>query len=380
LILRIAPAAMAASLLAPPLPVFAGPQGPTEGSGARPTSALNPAISFNALVRASWRRADTTEGGEPAEPLAGPGTGVSLEEAEVVFTAGVDPYLKADAIVAVEDASDEGEEGFEVDLEEVYVTGLFLPRGFGLRAGKMFLPFGRHNLLHRHQFPFIDAALVNERAFGREGLNEPAVELSYLLPVGWFSQLVGAVGDGRNGELFAGGRRQDLAFLGHFKNLWDLSAAATLELGASALYGRRGEDASSAVYGLNATYKYRPVRRAIYRAFELQAEWLLRDRDPLSGEGDGEDGEEGIAGDLAGAYVHARWQVARRLWLQGRYDRVEHDGPREDRWSFLVAFVPSDFSALRLEYASLDPLRGDRDHQLLAQLNFTIGSHPAHAY
>ena len=359
----------------------ADPLGPAEsGAGsssssrARASNKLNPAISFNGLLRAAWRKADTDDSSNAA-PLAGPGTGIALEEAELILSASVDPYLKADATIAFEDAAEEGGEGFEIDLEEVYLTLVSLPRGFGLRAGKMFLPFGRHNLLHRHRYPFIQTALVNERLLGREALNEPAVEVSYLLPLPWFSQVIGVIGDGRNDELFEAAEPEDLMYMAHFKNLWDLSESATFELGGSALYGQRGSegDAASRLYGLHTTYKYRPTRHSIYRSLELQGELMYRDRDAIDAEHDD---------DVAtGGYVHARYQVARRWWLQARFGGVDYqDHGDENRWSFLVAFVPSPFSALRLEYATLDSVSGERDHQILTQLNFTIGSHPAHVY
>ena len=73
-------------------------------------------------------------------------------------------------------------------------------------------------------------------------------------------------------------------------------------------------------------------------------------------------------------------QHSRRWWIQGRYDLLGvATGGNDSRLSGLVAFVPSEFSALRLQYSQLDE-DGDIVHQLLLQLNFTVGSHPAHRY
>jgi len=354
---------LAAALSAPP--AHADPPGPPEDSGGstRPSNLLNPAISVNALLLGAWRQSEGSE-----DPLAGPPTGVSLSEAELIFSATVDPYLKADVIAALSDRRGEGE-GHAADIEEAYVTALRLPRGLGLRAGKMLLPFGRHNLLHAHAFPFIQAPLAAEAVFGEEGLNEPGIELSWLLPSRWYSQLSVDVVDGRNHELFAGSRPEALAYLAHWKNLWDLGESATFEAGGSFLYGKSDEalDAASRVSGLNLTYKYRPARRSVYRALEAQVELLRRDRD---------------ADALDGGYAHLRWQAARRWWLQGRYDWVDRQGSAriEHRESALVAFAPSEFSAIRLEYASRRPETGERDHQVLVQLNYSIGPHPAHVY
>ena len=46
-----------------------------------------------------------------------------------------------------------------------------------------------------------------------------------------------------------------------------------------------------------------------------------------------------------------------------------------------LTWVPSEFSAIRLEVAHYDDLQGDADDTLYSiQFNFTIGSHPAHLY
>ena len=148
-------------------------------------------------------------------------------------------------------------------------------------------------------------------------------------------------------------------------------------MGLSALQGKRGPDgdASARVWGGDLTLKHRPLRRAIYHSFELEGEILRSEVDGFGAHADER---------LTGGYLHARWQARRRWWLEGRFDRVERasagSSPEEERWTGLVAFAPSEFSALRLEYATLEPFSGDRDHQLLLQLNFSIGPHPAHTY
>ena len=92
--------------------VTAEPAGPFEssstGDSARGSNRLNPAISLNGLLSASWRSTDTANDANPANPLAGQGTGISLQEVELIASASVDPYLRADVIVAFEDAAAEG--------------------------------------------------------------------------------------------------------------------------------------------------------------------------------------------------------------------------------------------------------------------------------
>jgi predicted component of viral defense system (DUF524 family) len=49
------------------------------------------------------------------------------------------------------------------------------------------------------------------------------------------------------------------------------------------------------------------------------------------------------------------------------------------RASFMLAFVPSEFSALRFQTSYVDTPE-DQFVEYLLQLNFIIGSHPAHNY
>ena len=84
-----------------------------------------------------------------------------------------------------------------------------------------------------------------------------------------------------------------------------------------------------------------------------------------------------------GLYSSLQHQFARRWWIQGRYDLLgvpKFDDGRKHRWSTLLAFVPSEFSAIRLQHSYTSQERGSPVNQLLLQFNYTIGSHPAHQY
>jgi hypothetical protein len=60
-------------------------------------------------------------------------------------------------------------------------------------------------------------------------------------------------------------------------------------------------------------------------------------------------------------------------------------GPRDDRtWrgEALAAYVPSEFSALRLQYGIERAERANASfvHDVFLQVVFSIGPHPVHAY
>jgi hypothetical protein len=336
------------------------------------SSAFNPAISANGLFWGGYSSSPKT-----TNRLTGLDfhNGFNFQEAEFQFTADVDPYWKANLILGLDRVG-------EAELEEGYVTSEELPYGLlpkntSLKLGKFFPFFGKHNPLHAHQFPFIDPPLINQSIFGEEGLKEPGLGLSYLLPSPWFSELAFQALAGENETLFrlASEAKRRGAYLGHWKNFFDLSESATFEVGNSYISGRNsnsGHRLSQAV-GLDLTLKWRPLQKAMERGLIWQSEYLYFSRDSLR--------EPLVRG--GGLYSSLQHQFARRWWIQGRYDLLglpRSDDGRKHRWSTLLAFVPSEFSAIRLQHSYATQERRGALNQLLFQFNFTIGSHPAHQY
>ncbi len=335
-------------------------------------SAFNPAISVNGLFLGGFSSSPRA-----TSRLTGLDfhNGFNFQEAEFQFTADVDPYWRANFILGID-------RNGEAELEEGYVTSEqlpydLLPRNTSLKLGKFFGGFGKHNLLHAHQFPFIDSPLINQSVFGSEGLKEPGAGVSYLLPTPWFSELTfqGLAGENESLFRFSEEAKRRGAYLGHWKNFFDLTDSTTLEVGQSYVAGRNsdaGHRLSQSV-GFDLTMKWRPLQRATERALIWQSEYIYsrqdRDRDSRTRGG--------------GLYSSLQYQFARRWWIQGRYDFVgapKFDDGRKHRWTTLLAFAPSEFSAVRLQHSYTTQERGSPVNQLLLQLNFTIGSHPAHQY
>ncbi len=335
-------------------------------------NSFNPAISVNGLFAGGYSSDPAT-----TRRLSNPDfhNGFNLQEAEFQFTADVDPYWKANFILSVDRAG-------KAEIEEGYVTSEqlpydLLPRDTSLKLGKFFAGFGKHNLLHTHQFPFIDRPLINQTVFGDEGLKEPGLGLSYLLPTSWFSELTFQGLAGENESLFRASEdsKPRGAYLGHWKNFFDVSDSTTLEIGNSYIAGRNsdaGHRLSQAI-GLDLTMKWRPPQQATEKGLIWQNEYIYfsreRDRDPSSKGG--------------GLYSSLQYQFARNWWIQGRYDLLgvpKLDDGRKHRWSTLLALVPSEFSALRLQYSYLTQQQGKSVNEIMLQMNFTIGSHPAHQY
>jgi len=340
------------------------------------SSAFNPAISVNGLFLGGFSSSPRR-----TRELTGLDfhNGFNFQEAELQFTADVDPYWKANFILGVD-------RGGEAELEEGYVTSEELPYGLlpanmSLKLGKFFPFFGKHNLLHAHQFPFIDRPLIHQSVFGDEGLKDPGLGLSYLLPSPWFSELTFQALAGENEALFRfpqeperDARRRG-AYLGHWKNFFDLTDSTTLEVGNSYLAGRNSaaRHKLSQAAGFDLTLKWRPLQKATERGLIWQSEYLYfsqeRGREPSTKGG--------------GLYTSLQYQFARRWWIQGRYDLSgipKFEEGKTRRWSALLAFVLSEFSAIRLQHSYTWVQGSNPLNQIFIQFNFTIGSHPAHQY
>ncbi|CCQ91254.1 conserved exported hypothetical protein [Nitrospina gracilis 3/211] len=333
---------------------------------------FNPAISVNGLFLGQYRSIGNTD------PNNENSTGFKIQEMELQFTANVDTYLRANFRATFE--------GDEVGIEESFIDALLMDR-LALRAGKFYTSFGKHNLLHTHQFPFIDQPLVNETLFGDEGLLEVGVGTSYLVPVPWYSEAILQVVQGDNEIQFNGPLNNDFLYLAHLKNLWDLDEETTLELGGSFATGRNQAGAQSGsgrgrtnLVGGNMTVKWNPAKRSRYKTLIWQTEYIG------SFQQTGTNPVTNVANpDLnrGGMYTMLQYQFQERWWVQGRYDYVGFHQPQhfDDsyRWSGLIGYVPSEFSAIRLQYNYLDQGFSE-EQQVLLQLNFSMGSHPAHTY
>ena len=305
-------------------------------------------------------------GGEPS---------LEMHEAEATFQAVVDPYARADFFFAF------GPEGAEI--EEGFLTFPTLPGGLFMKAGKMRTAFGKVDSMHNHILPWVDRPLVTQNLLGgEEGLGDAGVSLSRLITnPAVFLEATGQVYRGRS-EVFTGSSRKDLTYVGHLRAYRDLGESANLDLGGSIAYGpseteladfSSSPDLDTRLLGIDATFRFRPLRRAIYRRLAVRSElvWSRRETAP------------GDHNDAFGFYASADYQLARR-WFAGV--RVDRSGRLEDPdlvdkgGSVLLTFWPSEFSQLRAQYRHTRFGEGQKANELLLQLLFSIGAHGAHPF
>jgi hypothetical protein len=300
---------------------------------------------------------------------------LAMREAEASFQAVVDPYARADFFMAF------GEEG--VDLEEGYVSFPTLPGGLLLRAGKMRSAFGKVNTFHTHISPWPDRPLVTENLLGgEEGISDAGISVARLVPNPWiFLEATGQVFRGDSGEVFSASRRGDVSYVGHLRGYHDLTEAANVDLGFSVSHGHNAsgvEDGfdvgrfTTNLYGVDATVRWRPLQRSIYRSFVGRSEIVWSRRD-----------QPGGRQDSTGLFVSADYQFGRR-WFTGvrfdRSDRADVSAMRDTGQSLTLTYWPSEFSQVRGQYRRQRYAEGTTANELLLQLQFSIGAHGAHPF
>jgi hypothetical protein len=349
-----APAPQAAAPAAPATPLPA-PQPAAGGSGSK---VFNPDIAVigNVIAAAGSNEID-------------PRPAIALNEAEVSFQAIVDPYARADFFLS---ASPDG-----LEVEEGFITFPTLPGGLLLKAGKLKAQFGKVNTQHAHVLPWVDTPLPMRNLLGgEEGLNDAGFSLSRLIPNKlMFLEATGEVYDGNNG-VFASHERSDLTYVARLRGYRDVSEGSNIDLGTSYAYGHNdaGLHTNTQLFGVDATFRYRPLRRAIYKRFLARTELFWSKR---------EMGELGPRQDAFGAYLSGDYQFARRWFAGARYDwsdRATDASLRDTSGSFLLTYWPSEFSQIRGQYRRTSYAEGVDANEVLFQFLFAIGAHGAHAF
>jgi len=298
----------------------------------------------------------------------------SLQESEVSLQAIVDPYARADFFLAF------GEQGVEV--EEGYVTFPALPGSFRLRGGKMRAAFGRVNAFHNHTLPWVDRPLVTFNLLGGSlveadiGIKDAGVSVSRILPApkGIFLEATGEMYRGDSGSLFQASQRSDVAAVAHLRGYGDFTENTNLELGLSYARGHNdtGSNFLTQLYALDATLRWKPVRRSIYHSFVARTEVMWSRR------------EETLTTQRAfGFYGSLEYQLSRRWFAGGRYDwteRARNAAQHDSGGSFVLTYWPSEFNQIRGQLRRTRYAEGQTANELLVQFLFTLGAHGAHPF
>jgi len=334
------------------------------GAGGAAAKALNPDISvIGDFIGAV--------GGNSPPLLATvqPFPALQMHESEIGMQAIIDPYARGDFFFSF------GEEG--VNLEEGYITFTALPANFVAKVGKMRSAFGKVNGMHNHVLPWVDRPLVTTNLVGGEdGIDDAGVSVQRILPApkGIFLEATGQVFRGDVPGVFRSWRASDVSTVDHLRAYKDITESTNLDLGFS--YSRGYNDAGAEfvtnLYGMDATLRWKPLRRSIYHSFVARSElvWSRRQQFPFEQR-------------AFGFYTAGEYQFARRWFLGGRFDRSDRSqfaNLTDTGGSVILTYWPSEFSQIRGQYERTNYAEGVSANQLLMQVIFSLGAHGAHPF
>jgi len=343
---------------------------PNYGGASSAAKALNPDISvIGDFIGAA--------GNSNVPPLATqqPFPSLQMHESELGLQAIIDPYARGDFFISF------GETG--VDLEEGYITFTALPAGFVAKVGKMRSVFGKVNMMHNHVLPWVDRPLVSTNLVGGEdGIDDAGFSLERILPApkGIFLEATGQVFRGDSADVFRAETRSDVSTVEHLRGYKDITESTNLDLGFS--YARGHNDATlsdgsfgdfvTQLFGIDATLRWKPLRRSIYHSFVGRGEFIWSQREQLPSEQ-----------RAFGFYTSADYQFGRR-WFGGvRFDysdRSRYANLTDKGVAATLTYWPSEFSQVRGEYRFTHYAENRDSHEVFMQLIFSLGAHGAHPF
>src|SRR5579864_6683496 len=341
-----------------------GGQLPVYGGASAAAKALNPDISvIGDFIGAA--------GGNTAPPLATlqPFPSLQMHESEIGMQAIIDPYARGDFFFSF------GEQG--VNLEEGYITFTALPAGFVAKVGKMRSAFGKVNTMHNHVLTWVERPLVSKNLVaGEDGIDDAGFSIQRILPApkGIFLEATGQLFRGDSGDVFHSSQRSDVSTVAHLRGYRDITESTNVDLGISNARGHNdlGTNFLTHLYGVDATVRWKPLRRSIYHSFVGRAEFIRSDRQQFP-----------TTQKAFGYYASGDYQLARRWFLGGRYDHSDRsrDAAVTDKGgSIVLTYWPSEFSQLRGQYRFTRYANNIDANELFVQLIFSLGAHGAHSF
>src|SRR5438046_2065352 len=337
--------------------------------------------------------------------------GFNARNTELAFDGAVDPYFEGFANIVFKLDNDNET---EVEVEEELIKTTSLPFNLQLKGGQFLAAFGRLNPVHPHAWDFADAPLVSGLFLGPDGLRGVGAQISWTLPLPWYSQLIFAGQNGRGGTGFSFRNPgddgiffdrettdrevrglQDFVWIPRWENSVDLSPTQVVLAGVAGAFGSNetGANARTQIYGGDLFYKWKSAHaeggfpfvkwqtEAMYRRFEA---------------GRGVDQTFPVAETFHdwGMYSQVLWGF-KKGWVAGvRGDYVhmqnsrftdDQDRQSRSRISANLSWYPTEFSKLRLQYnhdfMESNFFLADREvDSVFLQFEFILGAHGAHKF
>ncbi|MFC1525821.1 hypothetical protein ACFL6X_03300 [Candidatus Latescibacterota bacterium] len=320
----------------------------------------DPTISANGLFLAGYTKLEDPDGAPTSR------TGLFAQQLEVHLAAPVDSGIVGEVTLTLPRGSRTEE---RIDITEAFIAVRLSPL-WDIRAGRFYVAFGQHNLLHSHEFPFLDRPLVLENLFGIDGIDEVGLDARRRLPRLGNAVLSLQTYSGDNLR-WPSRTDEDLLHAVRLHKTWEASQDRA-EAGASWAGGANLEERFTHAIGGDLTVERFDAAGIL--ELRWQAEYALASEDFRAGRR-----------TTGGLTTYVQHRIARRWWAQARYDIYGLPRPSgeswEDRGTILLAYIASDRAPLRIQYSRwrVDAL-GRGFNQYHVQLNFTLGDHRPHRY
>jgi hypothetical protein len=337
--------------------------------------------------------------------------GFNARNIELAFDGAVDPYFEGFANIVFKLDNDNNT---DVEVEEAFLQTTSLPFNLQLKAGQFFAAFGRINPTHPHTWDFADAPIVHALLLGSDGLRGVGAQMSWIVPVPWYSQLIFGVQNGRgntgysfrnpgDGGMFFDRRTtdrelrglEDFVWIPRWENSVDLSPTQVVLAGVSGAFGSNetGGNSRTQIYGADLLYKWKSANaEGGFPFVKWQTEFMYRRFE--AGRGMKESFPVAETFHDWGLYSQVLWGF-KKGWVVGirgdHYDAEDSrftddlDRQSRERISANLTWYPTEFSKIRLQYNHdfLDDtffLAGRDVDSVFLQFEFILGSHGAHKF
>ncbi len=317
----------------------------------------------------------------------------SVRSVELAFGGALSPRLRADARVTLDDRGHSA-------IAQAFVTLRAMPWRLDGRAGRFLLPVSAVNTTHRYDLHTVEVPYVAQKFLSPDGLSGTGLSarrsftglgFTHELIVSWVDRF----GDPTDSLTAASKPSKFLDGMGYaarLRNVRRLSRAAELELSASAVTGKRptwtgftdahgvnAVNARQTLLGADAAFRWSGTG-PVARTFLLQGEWMrqLNDKSWLANPSAA---NAPTIRDFDGGYLFARWQLARRTFVGGRWDAVQDPSARGARLTSGTADVEWLPSANAKVIAGIERRQTGRlpsEDRVLIRAAFTVGTHTAH--
>lgn len=328
--------------------------------------------------------------------------GFGIDESEFNFSSNVDDKFYGSVTAAI--VREGGED--KIELEEAYVQtlpGMGMPKGMNVKAGRALWTFGYLNEHHAHTDDFADRPLPY-RVFLNSAFNDDGVEVSYVLPTNFYSEIGGGFFRGDDYP-FGGSSGGGFGAWSAFARIGgDIGDNQSWRFGVSTLSGDAGGRAGngdavnfsgdSNLYAADLRYTWAPTGNPRAQEVILQSEYFWRNEDGAYEDFGAGTGAAPFADNAGGWYAQGVYKFLPQWRIGYRYSRLkspdvplgllgsalDSGGYNPDAHAVMADWTNSEFSRVRLQYNHEELARGQEDGQILLQYIMSIGAHGAHKY